>query len=126
MRTAVGSVAFIAPRTTSQLAGHPSPASSALGNRLWASRDAALGGLLFAAASEDSIRGALYAGIVTDAFDIVSVALGLMDGSVGVRTAVVLGGGGLAFMSLGLVALKGLEGKRAAAPQEASLLRGAK
>lgn len=116
LRIAVGVVAFIAPTKTVQLLGHPAPASSVIGNRLWASRDAALGGLLFSASSNESVRGALLAGMATDILDIISVGLSLLDGSVGVRAAVVVGGGGVAFLGLGLVALKGLKVKKADVP----------
>lgn len=121
MRMAVGSVAFVAPSTTAKLAGHP---SSALPNRIWGARDAVLGGLLFAASTEETTRAALYAGLATDTLDIAAVAFGLLDGSVGARTAVILGGGAVTFVGLGLVGLKALDGKKANAREQASLLRG--
>jgi hypothetical protein len=112
LRFTVGVVGFLGPSTTAKLMGHPAPASSVISNRLWASRDGILAGLLFSASSDESVRLALLGGITADVLDIVSVALGLLDGSVGTKTAVAFGGGAMAFVGLGLVALNGLESKK--------------
>lgn len=113
LRFTVGFVGFLGPSTTAKLMGHPAPASSVISNRLWASRDGILAGLLFSASSNESVRHALLGGIAADVLDIVSVALGVLDGSVGTKTAVAFGGGGIAFLSLGLSALNGLERNKA-------------
>ena len=105
LRMTVGVVGFLGPSQTAQLLGHPAPTSSIISNRLWASRDAVLGALLYSASSDESIRGALLAGMATDTLDIVAVALGLLNGSIGMGVATALGGGGLAFFGLGLFSL---------------------
>lgn len=112
MRMGIGVVGYIAPNTTASLMGHPAPASSVISNRLWATRDAVLGGLLFSAVSDESVKAALLTGMTADVLDVVSVAFGLLDGSVGARTAVALGGGGIAAFRLGLVSLIGLNRKK--------------
>jgi hypothetical protein len=112
LRMTVGVVGFLGPTTTAQLMGHPAPTSSILSNRLWASRDAVLGAFVYSASSDESIRGALLAGMAADALDIVAVALGLLDGTVGMRTAAALGGGALVFFGLGVASLKGLNIKK--------------
>lgn len=107
-RFAVGSVSFLGPSSVSKLMGHPAPSSSVLSNRLWASRDGVLAAMLFSASSNESARLALLGGIAADVLDVVAVVLGLLDGSVGTKTAAGFGGGAIAFVGLGLAALSGL------------------
>jgi hypothetical protein len=112
------------PKYDRTIDGHPAPASSVISNRLWATRDTVLGALLLSASSDESVRGILLAGMAADVLDLVSVAFGLLDGSVGVRTAAALGRGGIAAFGLGLVAINGLDGKKKTdAPVAAALIK---
>lgn len=112
VRLAVGAVNFLVPSSVAKLMGHPAPASSVISNRLWASRDGILAVMLLSASSEESVRLALIGGLAADVLDVLSVALGLWDGSVGTTLAMGLGGGAMAFVGLGLAALNRLGGRK--------------
>ena len=112
LRITVGVVSILLPSYIAQLMDYSAPTSSILSNGLWASRDAVLGAILYSASVDESIRGALLAGVAADVLDVVAVGLGIWNGTVGMRTAATLGGGGLVFFGLGLVSLRGLDMKK--------------
>ena len=82
--------------------------------RLFGVRDAVLGGLLWTAkdafrttdATQSEIRRALWANIITDSVDLCSCLVGLIDGTMSVPSAALVGGGAFVFALLGIVGLK--------------------
>ncbi|MCJ1263801.1 hypothetical protein MMC22_003671 [Lobaria immixta] len=115
-RTLVGVSLLAVPLLTSRTFFLPASMSSTLALRLCGARDAALGGLLWSASSRLSssdaqlpalLRPALMTGAVVDALDLVSVGACLVDGSVNVVPAAVVGGGAAVFLAAGVWGLRG-------------------
>lgn len=115
-RTLVGVSLLAVPILTSRTFFLPASTSSTLSLRLCGARDAALGGLLWSASSRSLcsseaqlpalLRPALMTGAVVDALDLVSVGACLVDGSVNVVPAAVVGGGAAVFLAAGVWGLR--------------------
>lgn len=116
-RTLVGVSLLAVPLLTSRTFFLPASTSTTLVLRLCGARDAALGGLLWSASSRLSsstelaspalVRPALMTGAIVDALDVLSVGACLMERSVGVVPAAVVGGGAAVFLAAGLWGLRG-------------------
>ncbi|KAF2001889.1 hypothetical protein P154DRAFT_618968 [Amniculicola lignicola CBS 123094] len=115
MRVALGAALIVAPRWSCALFQLPIPAAYLVLSRLVGIRDVALGELLFTAEDKTGpdggrreIKRALWANIATDTADVAAVAYAFAVGNMGRAPAAMLGGGGILYMLLGTVVLRGL------------------
>ena len=98
---------LLLPQQASAFYGLPIAPESKLMGRLFGVRDLVLGLLLWTSRGESGceLQRALWAGLVVDAIDVCSCALGVLDGTVGERAVLCVGAGALSFAGLGVLGL---------------------
>lgn len=127
LRLSLGSASLTVPHSAIPLFGIPLTSDSAILARLFGIRELVLGGLLWAARPHSDaarkntsldvdrgqeLRRVLLAGLVVDAVDVCSCAVGALNGTLDGPAIGLVGGGALVAVALGLLGLRGLKGLR--------------
>jgi hypothetical protein len=109
VRMAVGGSCVVVPQLACQALHVPFASSSALGWRLFGSRDFILGAYLWLA-KDANPRTALLLGLAVDSIDVSSATACFLEGNVGWEPLVSVGAGAAVFVCLGLAGLYGTGG----------------
>ena len=115
IRIATGAACLIAPRFTCAQHEYDLPVEHAFAVRMMGIREGVNGGLLLTAGDQEytlagkrEIRRAVWAGMIADATDIVSLTYGFTNGQVGKTTALIIGGAAVGAITLAKFILNGL------------------
>jgi hypothetical protein len=111
----LGGACVIAPQTTCEIFFYPVPAAFSILPRLFGIRDLLLGALLVTAEDKNvpsggrrELRRTLWANIVADSVDVISIVLSLAQGNLGRLPAAALGGGAGIFLIMEGMTMRGL------------------
>ena len=122
-RMLFGGSTLLFPHHVAPFFGIPLAAQTTIVARLFGIRDFILGGLVWTARADDKaasksaasqegnrreLRRALVAGILTDAVDLCSAVVGVLDGTLEGPAIGWVAGGAAAMLALGVVTLRGL------------------